>query len=80
MIHSLFKISRISLLGLLPFALAGCVLEPLPPPGPPMGPPVAYAAPCCYAFPQYPGYYGPGVVSFGSYYGERWHGGGYWRR
>ena len=74
-------------LSLLSATVAGCVLEPLPPPGPPMAAvpelgyaPPAYVAPGYYAYPEYPPYYyGAYGPSVGLYYGGG--GGGYrhWR-
>ena len=66
-------ITRAVLLGVVSLTLAGCVVEPYPGPGP-----VAVAQPCCYGYPQYPGYYAePAVgVEFGGYGGRGWGGGG----
>ncbi len=63
-------------------AMAGCVYEPYPPPPGPVAvaPGPYYAQPCCYAYPEYPAYYGYGPsaavnLSFGrgGWGGHRWH-------
>jgi len=64
--------------------LSGCVVEPYPgeavvAPAPEavVAPaPVIVGAPCCYAYPQYPPYYGYGYGR--AYYGGGWRGGGGW--
>lgn len=57
-------ITRTLYLAAIVLAMSGCVYDPYPPPPPP-GPIVAapgsyYAQPCCYAYPEYPAYYGYG--------------------
>jgi hypothetical protein len=72
----LIAISHAAVLTAVSVMLAGCVVEPLPPPGPE---PVAYGGGCCAAYPEYPyygGYYGPSVVVGGGHY---WGGGGRFR-
>ena len=70
---------KASLIVLTALGLSACVYAaPPPPPGPP---PVAYAAPCCYAYPQYPGYYyGPPAVDVGIGFGGGYRRGWGWRR
>jgi hypothetical protein len=68
------KLEKGAALAVLAMSLAGCVVEPFPPPP---GAPEAAVYPGPYAYPEYPpyyyggyGYYGPSVgVFYGGYRG-----------
>jgi hypothetical protein len=83
---STHRIIKITALGVVMVFMAGCVVEPAPPPvavapGPAVVASPYYGAPyygCCYAYSEYPPYYGYGygpAVGVGFYGGGRggWH-------
>lgn len=67
-------------------SLSACVYSPYPPPPPPPvvaaapAPGPYYAQPCCYAYPEYPAYYGPAYgSSVNLSFGHGGWGGHHWR-
>ncbi len=84
-VHNVATLKKVGVLAMAAVCLAGCVVEPYPPPQPApvaMAPgyaPGYYAQPCCYSYYEYPpAYYGPNVGLGFNFGGGGW-GGRRWR-